>query len=95
MSTKENPEKLEGFAEITCRRNDMFWKFSQYRTTADGQSEWFKATWTGYNDANWWNNVAPNARQVKCTGDKGTTVVLEIDFRTNHVAEVKEVTNEF
>lgn len=91
MIIRKTGEALEGPAEFTCRRNDMFWKFWQARTVAVGQFEWFKATWTGYNDSNWWVNVAPNARRMKCTGDMGTTVVLEIDFHTNRV---KEVTNE-
>lgn len=89
MSAKEANEKLGGVAECTIYGRDIFWKFHQMRWTKDLKLEWFKAKWTGYNDANWWDNVAPSQRQQKCTGELGTVAVLEIDFRTGRVVEVE------
>lgn len=89
MNINEPNEKLRDIADFTIYERDMRWYFLQARWRKDGGLEWFKAKWTGYDDSNWWNNVAPSMRRQKCTGDRGTTVVLEIDFDTNLVVEVE------
>lgn len=89
MSINELNDRLRDVADFSIHRRDMFWNFLQARWTKDGEVEWFKATWIGYDDSNWWNNVAPSMRRQKCTGDRGTTIVLEIDFDTNLVVEVE------
>lgn len=89
MSAKKVNEKLSGVAECTIYGRDLYWNFNQMRWTKDSELEWFTAKWIGYNDANWWDNVAPFKRQQKCTGEMGTVVVLEIDFRTGRVVEVE------
>ncbi len=89
MNIKKADEQLGGVAELSVYSRDIFWNFLQARWTKEGGMEWFKAKWTGYNDRNWWNNVAPSMRRQKCVGDRGTTVVLEIDFDTNLVVEVE------
>lgn len=39
--------------------------------------------WSGYNDANWWDNVSPNADVVEQGGRR-----FRIDFMTDDVYEV-------
>ena len=86
---REVNEKLSGVAELSFYGRDMYWTFMQTRWTNDLKLEFFSARWTGYNDDYWWDNVAPSQRQQKCTGEMGTVVVLEIDFRTGRVVEIE------
>ena len=78
-------------AECNHLRNDIFWDFGRFYNTDKGY-EWFKCMWTGYNDANWWDNVATKEEYQtrKVTGDKGTVKTFKIDFKTNIVTEVTE-----
>lgn len=78
-------------AEFRQLSNDLFWNFCKSIETDKGY-EYFITTWTGYNDANWWNNVAPlkQARISTVIGDKGTVKVFKINFKTCEVEEVKE-----
>lgn len=79
-------------AEFRQLNNDLFWNFCKSIETDKGY-EYFTKIWTGYNDANWWNNVAPlkQARTATVIGDKGTVKVFKINFKT---CEVEEVENE-
>ena len=91
---EESNEKLSGTAKFTKLSNDLFWDFTAVRSMFNLEGhfsgiEYFHAKWTGYNDANWWNNVAPNVEPLKCVGDKGTVAYLHIDFNSGRVEEVK------
>lgn len=77
-------------AEFNQLRNDLYWNFYKMLETDKGY-EFFNETWTGYNDDNWWNNVAPFESIRTVTGDKGTVKVFKINFKT---CEVEEVENE-
>lgn len=85
----EHYEKLSGVAECHIMRNDLFWHFYEMQWTKDGKSETFKADWQGYNDANWWENVAPKIKPLKCVGSRGTVKYLSIDFNSGRVEEVE------
>lgn len=82
-------KKLEGTAECHILSNDIYWHFKAMTCTKDWQFEHFRADWQGYNDANWWNNVAPNVKPLKVVGDRGTVKYLRIDFNTDRVWEVE------
>ncbi len=78
-------------AEFSQIGNDLFWNFCKLIETDKGY-EFFDTTWTGYNDANWWNNVAPlkQTRTAVVTGDKGTVKTFQINFTTGEVEEIEE-----
>lgn len=73
-------------------QNDLFWSFCELFETDKGL-EFFKHKWVGYNDDNWWNNVATKDenRIAKVIGDKGTVIYLKIDFKTGIVKEIADV----
>ena len=85
----EHNEKLSGVAECHIMRNDLFWHFTALQWTKEGKIEAFKADWQGYNDANWWSNVAPKVKPQRCVGSLGTTKFFSIDFNTGRVEEVE------
>lgn len=51
------PMKSELRATQSISRNDLFWRCSFF--LEDGT--WVSLCWTGYNDANWWDNVSADA----------------------------------
>ena len=77
-------ETLKGMAEFRISGNDMFW--SCCISDWNGETyEFYHISWSGYNDANWWGNVAPKQKIKDVVGDKGTTKTFEIDFNTCEV----------
>ena len=83
----EKRESLTGRAEFSISRNDMFWNCYIYDW--DGEIyESFHIRWSGYNDANWWDNVSEKASVVTCKGDKGTERKFKLDYKTLDVVEV-------
>lgn len=76
-------EKKIGNAKFSSMRNDLFWEF--YRFTDNGV--WLKLRWFGYNDYNWWHNVAPAKEIQQVKGQDGKT--YRIDFNTSEVFEVE------
>ena len=76
-------------AEFRQMGNDLFWNFCKLIETDKGY-EFFDTTWEGYNDANWWNNVAPLEQTRTVTGDKGTVKTFRINFQTCEVEEVEK-----
>ena len=90
---KCDEKKMFGTAKFTRYGNDLYWDFTDLRFLYGSRgecigSEFFHARWSGYDDANWWDNVAPNIKPIKCTSDKGTVAYFRIDFRTCKVEEV-------
>ena len=86
-------EPREWKAKFNALDNDLFWKvhFMKERRDERGRLigfEWFRTTFEGYNDDYWWKNVAPKITRQTITGDKGTELTIEIDFRTCVVKEV-------
>ena len=81
--------------EVKCMHNDLFWNFCKLIETDKGY-EFFDTTWEGYNDSNWWDNVAPlkKTRTATVTGDKGTVKTFQINFSTGEVEEVEEKEND-
>lgn len=80
----ENKHTLKNIhADFSIIRNDMYWEVSVFKG-----GEWFHCRWDGYNDSNWWENVAPKVRRKTFKGKNGTEITLEIDFNTNIVNEV-------
>ena len=69
-------------AKFEAMGNDLFWELYHFDYK---NHEWFKYKWYGYNDANWWGNVAPKQKIKDVVGDKGTTKTFEIDFNTCEV----------
>lgn len=61
-------------AEFKYMGRDLYWKLYD---TQDGFIRWM-----GYDDANWWQNVAPTVRER--TGHKSGRI-YRIDFKTNAV----------
>ena len=86
MKTIEGTQKV---AEFKIHRNDMFWSLTDLAWDGDNY-EFFRCRWTGYNDSNWWDNVATKEENqtITVTGDKGTVRKYRIDFHTNIVTEV-------
>lgn len=81
-------EPLTGRAEFSISRNDMFWRccISDW----DGEIfEFYHIKWSGYNDANWWDNVSEKASITTCQGDKGTVKKFKLDYKTLDVIEVE------
>ena len=76
-------------AEFEALRNDLYWTvcFFDYN---NGESEWFKFEWVGYDDDYWWNKVSPTKTRQTRTGDKGHKITLEIDFRKCMATEILE-----
>ena len=74
-------------AEFNSVGNNLYWHFHKYIDTDRG-AEYFNTVWCGYNDSNWWNNVAPYEAIRTIKGDEGTEKVFIINFKT---CEVKEV----
>ena len=77
-------------AKFDIHRNDMFWECCTYIETEKSPFEWFVLKWQGYNDDNWWDNVAPKACVQTFTGDQGTKKTFRIDFHTMLITEVTE-----
>lgn len=75
-------------ATFDIHRNDMYWKCHTYIETEASPFEWFKLEWQGYNDDNWWDNVAPTACVKSFIGDQGTTKTFRIDYHTMLIVEV-------
>lgn len=69
-----DPEPTIVSAEFTQSRNDLHWELF------DGEDGFIR--WTGYNDNNWWVNVAPKTRERigPVTGKKYT-----IDYHSGRV----------
>lgn len=80
-------ESLSGRAEFRISRNDMFWNCCIHDW--DGETfEFYHIKWSGYNDANWWDNVSEKASIATCEGDKGTEKKFKLDYKTLDVIEV-------
>lgn len=80
-------EPLSGRAEFRISRNDMFWSCCIHDW--DGETfEFYHIKWSGYNDANWWDNVSKKASITTCKGDKGTEKKFKLDYKTLDVIEV-------
>ena len=77
-------------ATFTIHRNDMFRRCHTYIETKKSPFEWFELDWQGYNDDNWWDNVAPKACEQEFTGDMGTKLKFRIDYHTMLITEVVE-----
>ena len=79
----ETNEILIGKAKFESLGNDLFWDFCKY----DGSmpDHFIELKWSGYNDANWWNNVSLNADVVEQGGRR-----FRIDFITDDVYEVTD-----
>ena len=78
---------LSGRAEFRISRNDMFWSCCIHDW--DGETfEFYHIKWSGYNDANWWDNVSEKASIAACKGDKGTEKKFKLDYKTLDVIEV-------
>lgn len=71
-----------GNAKFDALRNDLFWSYHHYTNDL----VWLKLDWYGYNDQNWWNNVAPTEGARAKVGQDGKTYL--IDFHTCEVFEV-------
>lgn len=83
----EKRKPLTGRAEFRISRNDMFWNCCIIDFDDDAY-EAFHIRWSGYNDANWWDNVSKRASVVTCEGDKGTERKFKLDYKTLDVVEV-------
>lgn len=81
-------EPLKGRAEFRISGNDMFWSCCIFDWNGEIY-EFYHIRWSGYNDANWWDNVSEKASVVTCTGDKGTTRKFKLNYKTLDVLEVK------
>jgi hypothetical protein len=93
MSTnKEERRPREFKAKFDSSRNDLYWTVT-FLVWDGKQHEYFKGEWTGYDDDNWWHNVAPSRKRKTVTGDKGTKITLEIDFETCKVTEILPAQN--
>ena len=77
-------------ARFDIHRNDMWWSCSTYIENKADPFEWFELKWKGYNDDNWWDNVAPKACVKEFTGSCGTKKTFRIDFHTMLIVEVTE-----
>lgn len=71
-----------GNAKFNTSRNDLFWSYHHYTDAL----VWLKLDWYGYNDQNWWDNVAPTKEARAKVGQDGKTYL--IDFHTCEVFEV-------
>lgn len=80
-------ELLKGKAEFNIVRNDMFWRCCIL--DSNNKFEFFHIRWSGYNDANWWDNVSERASVATCKGDKGTVKKFKLNYRTLEVVEVE------
>lgn len=63
-------------AKFGCNRNDMHWSLYDLK---DGF-----VRWSGYDDANWWNNVSVLER-TRTRAGKETGRKYVIDFKTSEV----------
>lgn len=63
-------------AKFSQSRNDMYWKYS------DAEDGFIR--WVGYDDANWWDNVAPTAHARTRVGPD-TGRIYTIDFTTGEI----------
>lgn len=79
-------ELLTGKAEFKTYGNDMFWTCCILDSTND--FEFFHISWSGYNDAFWWDNVSGKESVTTCKGDKGTTKKFKLNYKTLEVVEV-------
>lgn len=77
----ETNEILIGKAKVESLGNDLFWDFCKYDSSMP--DHFIELKWSGYNDANWWDNVSPNADVVEQGGRR-----FRIDFMTDDVYEV-------
>lgn len=77
-------EKKRGNAKHSKLHNDLFWEFHTF--TKD--RVWLSLKWWGYNDYNWWHNVAPTDAARTAKGQDGKT--YRIDFNTSEVFEVMD-----
>lgn len=68
-------------AEFSQSRNDMYWTHFDME---DGTIRW-----GGYDDANWWYNVAPKADTARVGKVSGRTYVL--DYTTSEVTITEKV----
>jgi hypothetical protein len=55
-----------------------------------GDCEFFHVKFSGYNDINWWDNVAPYENTTEVKGDKGNIRKFKIDYNTCIIEEVEE-----
>jgi hypothetical protein len=64
--------------------NDMYWEvFCPVCFKKPGERITFTPLkWIGYNDARWWETVAPRQKKRECPSCKS---IIEIDFETNEI----------
>ena len=86
----EETQMRELRATFYIHRNDMFWECCTYIETEASPFEWFQLKWIGYNDDNWWDNVAPDVCVKEFIGDHGTKKKFRIDFHTMLIVELAE-----
>lgn len=77
-------------ARFDIYRNDMHWSCHTYLESEKSPFEWFELDWRGYNDDNWWDNVAPKSCVKEFTGSEGTKLTFRIDYHTMLITEVTE-----
>jgi hypothetical protein len=68
---------LVGHAEFDQLGNDLFWTYY-----CEGE----RVSWSGYNDAHWWNKISKSEQTTTRTLKSGKK--LQIDFRTTEIFEV-------
>lgn len=56
-------------AKFVSHGRDMYWKLPIYDPD--------RLRWNGYDDANWWTNVATDAEKMTITGASGRRYVLD------------------
>lgn len=68
-------------ARFEQMRNDLFWEAHCPKCWQNGR-QFTLLKWWGYNDRNWWDNVAPKAATRKCPKCSSS---IQIDFRTREI----------
>ena len=71
-----------GKARFSAFLNDLYWEYCGYTD----EYVWLDLKWFGYNDAYWWDKVAPTDMARTIEGQDGH--MYRIDFHTNDVCEV-------
>lgn len=81
--------RLKDNAKMERGGNDLFFSLCFLAATDKSPFEAFHLRWTGYNDSNWWDNVATdvNVQTKKFKGEYGTEKTFRIDFKTRAVYE--------
>lgn len=70
--------KLADTAKFNCLSRDLYWSVSG--NYGKGQT-YATLRWTGYDDANWWDNVSSSDQFIKQTAPNGKNYYLNVDTR--------------